>query len=80
MAAEYIHAAAVTPNDDEDLANAADAISAAGAGNVVLVTAAGETATVAMAAGQLLPLGVVRVKATDTTATGIVALRKAPGH
>lgn len=44
------------------------------AGNVVAVSNSGAVETFACSAGQVLPLQAVRVNATSTTASGIVAL------
>jgi hypothetical protein len=75
-------ALAVTPNDAADLvpptgpARPTRAITAGGAGNVVLAMADGTIATLtipATACGFLLSLAVNRVYATGTTATSIVA-------
>jgi hypothetical protein len=66
------HIAAVTPADATDLPGGdSRLIWVTGAGDVVLVTAGGETVTLAFAAGQQYPYAVSRVKATGTTATGI---------
>lgn len=68
------HAAAVTPSDTVDL-NTVSVLYIGTAGNVVVITTAGETVTfVGLAAGTILPVWVKRVKATSTTATNIVAL------
>lgn len=69
-------AAAVTPNDSNDLAVTARALYVGGAGDLSLVLV-GDTAAVTFAAvpaGSVLPLRVKRVRATGTTATAIVAL------
>lgn len=49
-------------------------IYAAGAGNVVAVSAGGTTQTFAFAAGEIKQIACIRVNATNTTATGIAAL------
>ncbi len=69
-------AAAVTPSDVATLPiKPARALHIGGAGNVKVVTARGSTVTfVGLTAGQLLPVRVTQVFATDTTATSIVAL------
>lgn len=41
-------------------------------GNVAIVTEAGNTRTVPVVASQILPVGVQKVLATGTTATGIM--------
>jgi hypothetical protein len=45
-----------------------------GGGNISVVDATGNTLTIAVVAGACLPIGVKRVRATGTTATGIIAL------
>lgn len=69
------YAAAVTPNDDADLANTARALWVGTGGNIALVTAGGSAVTLTnVPGGTMLPVRTARVKATDTTATGIVAV------
>lgn len=69
------NAVAVTPSDSADLATVPRAICVAADGNVVLVMSGnGQEVTVAMVAGTLYPLAPTRIKATGTTATGIVAV------
>jgi hypothetical protein len=66
----------VTPNDDNDLAAEARGLSWAVDGALVIVTPAGETRTIpagALQTGVVHPIRAVRVKATGTTATGIIA-------
>lgn len=68
---------AVTPHDTNDLATPARALWVGGAGNVSVI-ANNDTAAVTIvgvAAGTLLPIMASRVRATNTTATSIVALR-----
>ena len=74
LAGPFQNAAAVTPHDTNDLANVSAAIQAAGAGNIVMVTQGGSTATLAFADGQLMPIRATLIKATSTTATGITTL------
>lgn len=70
-----MYAAAVTPNNSADLPLRARALYIGGAGNVSLVTTGGNTVTfVGLGAGTILPVTTARVRATDTTATAIVAL------
>jgi hypothetical protein len=64
----------VTPSDTGDLAQACRAINVAETGAVRVTTVGGDTATVFVAAGTTFPVRAVRVWATGTTATGIVAL------
>ena len=45
-----------------------------GSGNVAVITAAGDTVTLPVVAGMVLPLRVSRVLSTNTTATPIVAM------
>lgn len=69
------HIAAVTPNDNADLANVTRFLFVGGAGAIAVVTAGGETVTMTgVAAGSVLPIAVSRVKSTGTTATNIAAL------
>lgn len=69
------NAAAVTPSDSADLGNVTRAIYVGGAGDLVVVTAAGQTVAISgVTAGSLLPLAVARIKETSTTATKITAL------
>ena len=71
----YEHAAAVTPNDSVDLANATRGIFVGGAGNLAVITLGGETVTLTgVTAGSMLRLRVSRIKSTGTTATNIMAL------
>jgi hypothetical protein len=64
----------VTPSDATDLAHVAIALYVETAGAVSFVSVAGEVRTVALAAYSILPVGVRRVRATGTTATGIHAM------
>ena len=69
------NAAAVTPNDSTDLPNAARGLFVGGAGNLSVIMAGGQTVTLTgVAAGQVYPSYVTRVRSTGTTATNIVAL------
>lgn len=67
---------AITPDDDNDLAEGAcRSIYVGGDGNIKLDTAKGQTVTVVgLVAGDLLPIMAKRVHATDTTATNLLAL------
>ena len=77
-------AAAVVPNDTIDIPNPANASGLGNNGNVLYVgtagtlrvmTAAGDDITfVTVYAGSFLPIQVVRVFATGTTASNIIAL------
>jgi len=71
-----LDASPVVPNDNADLFDRVVALGidvTGGAGSVAIVTEAGQSRTVGMVAGGSLPVGVRRVLATGTTATGIVA-------
>ena len=69
------NAATVTPNDSTDLTTASRGIYIGGAGDLRVTMVGKATVTLsAVPAGTLLPLRVVRVLATSTTATNIVAL------
>jgi hypothetical protein len=70
----FTSAAAVTPADGTDLAHVAYGLVATVAGVASVVTEDGQTVVVPLAIGVPLLLSVVRVRATGTTATGIVAL------
>jgi hypothetical protein len=68
------HAVAVTPNDSTDLAHISRYIVATAGGNISVITVGGETVTIPIAAGEILPIKVTRIRSTNTTATGIVYL------
>jgi hypothetical protein len=65
--------AAITPSDTAfvDLVG----LIVGGAGTVVVVDSLGATTSVAAVAGQTLSARIVQVKATGTTATGLVGLK-----
>ena len=67
---------AITPSDTVSFTQGcARGLYVGGAGNVVLISPQGNTMTVAVVAGQFVrDLMFVRVNATGTTATGLVAL------
>lgn len=65
---------AVVPSDTSDLALVSRALNVAQSGSVQVTTVGGTTAQVYIAAGIPFPIRTVRVWATGTTATGIVAL------
>lgn len=68
-------AAAVTPNDGTDLPNGVcRSLYVGGTGNIVLITAQGDTVTFNAVPVGFFPVRCSRVKATLTTATAIVAL------
>lgn len=64
----------VTPDDSTDLPHVAVGLYVETGGSIVLDTVTGETRTLMIADFAILPLGVRRVRATGTTATGIHAL------
>ncbi|NVK56121.1 MAG: hypothetical protein HWE26_10920 [Alteromonadaceae bacterium] len=63
----------VTPSDSTELTNIAVALYIEDAGTVCIVTATGETRTVAVTGYSILPVGVRQVMATGTTASGLHA-------
>lgn len=65
--------AQITPNDNNEI-RVPKALYIGGAGNIVLAGADGVDGTFAVGAGATLPLRPRKVKATGTTATGILAL------
>lgn len=67
--------ASVTPNDSDELEYVTRAIWIGGAGNLSVVTANGDTIVLkGVVAGSLIPIRVVKVLASETTASDIVAL------
>jgi hypothetical protein len=69
------HGAAVTPDDGRDLAVVTRALYVGGAGDLAVRMADGTALTFgAVPAGTLLPVRVVRVLATGTSATRVVGL------
>lgn len=67
-------AAAVTPNDSTDI-RPTRGLYVGGAGNIKVDMALGNVVTfTGVLAGSILPVQVVKVYSTDTTATNIVAL------
>lgn len=64
----------VTPNDSTDLPGVAIALYVETGGALAIVTVAGQERTVELPDFALLPVGVRRVAATGTTASGIHAL------
>lgn len=67
------HAAAVTPHDTNKLSKVSRGLWVGTAGNIVVTMPDGDDVTIVNASG-LIPLAVIRVKSTDTTASNIVAL------
>ena len=68
------HLDEVVPSDTANLENVSRALNVAGSGLVRVTTCDGDIATVSIAAGTAFPVRAVRVWATGTTATGIVAM------
>lgn len=64
----------IIPDDAAPLAFVTRAITVETAGHLQVVTSAGDTGRVFVAAGIAFPLRVSRIMATGTTATGIVGL------
>jgi len=65
----------VTPDDNADLPFLPKAIHVAGSGSVVCVSASGSQATFVFGSGEDKRIRPVRILATGTDATGIVALQ-----
>lgn len=71
----FRNAAVVAPNDGTNLPSSAISLFVGGAGNLVVDMENGATVTfTGVVAGTILPIRVVRVRSTLTTATNIVAL------
>ncbi len=66
--------APVTPSDTTDLPDAAIGLYVEMGGTVVFTTVRGQTRTVDVADFSILPVGVLRVHTTGTTAAGIHAM------
>lgn len=64
----------VTPNDTIDLSQVALGLYVETGGSLSIVTVAGQTRSLSVADFSILPVGVRRVRASGTTATGIHAL------
>ena len=65
----------ITPSDSTDVTDITRAIFVTGAGDISCITRSGNTRTWAgVPASTLLPIRVSRVRATGTTATGIIGL------
>lgn len=73
---QYKDAVAVTPHDSNAQTNLpCEALYVGGAGDVEVITKSGTTTLFkAVPVGTLIPIGVSRVRATNTTATYILAL------
>jgi len=75
VTAPAMDAFAITPNDSTNLTQTVRAIYVGGAGDVSLITAGGSTVTFSGITGSMvLPVTTTRVRASGTTATGIVGL------
>lgn len=69
------HVFAITPDDNNDLTKVTRGLMVGAGGDVAVVTLAGDSVTLpSLAAGVQYGFRIVRVKATGTTATGIVGL------
>lgn len=69
------NAFAVTPADGSNLTHAARALFVGGAGDIKVDTLGGDTVTfTGVLAGSILPVRILKVYATGTTATNIVAV------
>ena len=69
------NAAAITPSDSVDLPISARAVYVGSSGNASVVTVGGDTVMFAnLANGSILPVRVIRVNATGTTASDLVAI------
>jgi len=64
----------VTPDDSTDLTDTAIALYVETGGTVAFVSSAGGARSVSVSNNFILPVGVSRVKATGTSATGIHAM------
>lgn len=64
----------IVPNDDADLSVIPRCVMALTSGTMTATFQNGETVTVQIGAGQILPFRPVRILATGTTATGFVIL------
>lgn len=67
----------ITPSDTADLPAVALALYAETGGTIVFTSAGGATRTVRVADFSMLPVGVRRVRATGTTASGLHAMVQA---
>jgi hypothetical protein len=64
----------ITPHDTNTLANIPRAIDCAADGTVAIVDGTGSEVTILLTAGQPYPVRPSIIKATGTTATGIIAI------
>lgn len=78
-AVTYYDAVTITPSDTPPATQVVYAgLGCTGAGTAAVVTSRGNTVTISLAVGLVYPLAVVQVKATGTSATGIVGMKQAP--
>lgn len=70
----YVSAVDVTPNDDTIIAQTRGVMAAVTGDIAVVFPDSSEATFVAVVAGHVYPIAVIKVKATGTDATGIVAL------
>ncbi len=69
------HAAAILPDDAAELSHATRALYVGGTGDVSVQLLAGDIVTLAnLPAGTLLPIRIIRVLASGTSATSLVGL------
>jgi hypothetical protein len=69
------HGFAITPNDSTDLSDVTRGIYAGTGGDLVVILREGATLTFAnLPGGTVLPVRAARVKATGTTASGLIGL------
>lgn len=75
LSAPVERAVAITPDNDATLTIMTRALYVGGAGNLRVLTAGGDDVTLSgIQAGSMIPIRVVKVFATSTTATAIVGL------
>lgn len=67
-------ATAITPNDSTDLVDVPRGIYVGGTGNIVATINGVDLTFNNAQAGTILPIRPTRIKATNTTATGLIAL------
>ena len=72
----FNHFFAITPSDTVNFPERQTAIYVGVGGTIALVQQGGPIVTITAVAGALLPFDLVRINATGTTATGLVACAK----